>query len=94
VAIHHLDRGAGAVEILGADAIDALRFTAQSPEDINLQRVSVLKLVKEHMPEMFCERLAHIFMIGQEIPGGIEQVVEVQPARETLQRKPGETGLS
>jgi hypothetical protein len=50
--------------------------------------VCVLELVDEHVAEAPGERPAHVLVAGQKIPGGMEQVVEVEQRGGALVRAP------
>ena len=53
-------------------------LAAEPPENVDLQRIGILKLVDENMLESARQRLADLFAPCQEIARGIEQVVEIE----------------
>ena len=71
---------------IGAAVLSSL--AAEPPENVDLQRIGVLKLVDENMPKSTRQRLADLFVSSQQIARRIEQVVEIEQRGGVFVRAP------
>ena len=53
-------------------------LAAQEPEDLDLQRIGILKLVDENMTEPARKRPPDLVMAHEQIAGGVEKIVEIE----------------